>query len=130
MSKTVSAIFAPLHQTPQSIGEIVAAKELGADDLTRCEILNLSDLLDQTVARHKAAWRTELLHRPNRHLFTQESQTLQLCPRTGKQGVGLCETGSLREHADFLAKPGTWQRENGWRRKAGGQLSHRSVFHV
>ena len=50
-----------------------------------------------------------------------------------KHGLALCETGSLREqdlHADFLAKPGTWQRENGWRRKAGGQLSHRSVFHV
>jgi hypothetical protein len=65
---TSEAFEAPFDQTPQSVCEVVPAEELAAIDLAGCEILDLSDLLDQAIAGHEAAWRTELLYGRNRHI--------------------------------------------------------------
>ena len=49
-------IEAALDQKLQAGGEVVAPEELAPVDLARREILDLRDLLDETVARDHARW--------------------------------------------------------------------------
>jgi hypothetical protein len=60
------------HQKAEALGEVISSEKLSALDMTRAELFELRDLLDEAVARHDRVGYAELLNRRNCHRLAQK----------------------------------------------------------